>query len=45
MNPSKKFVGKNFSSSLVMEEIDHLRKTLTIFNEKIMDVVTRASFA
>jgi hypothetical protein len=47
MNPSKKFARKNLSSSLVMEGIDHLKKkTLTISNEKIMDVVViKASFA
>jgi hypothetical protein len=28
MNPSKKLVGKNFSSSLIIERIDHLRKNL-----------------
>jgi hypothetical protein len=39
MNPSKRIVGKNLSSSLVMSEP-------TIFDDKIMDVVvTGVSFA
>jgi len=28
MNPSKKLVGKNFSSSSIMEGTDHLKKNL-----------------
>jgi hypothetical protein len=28
MNPSKKLVGKNFSSSLIMEGTNHLKENL-----------------
>jgi hypothetical protein len=45
MNPSKKLVGKNLSSSSFMEGIDHLKKNLYNTNDKIMDVVIRVSFA
>jgi hypothetical protein len=39
MKPSKKLVGKNSSSSSIIEGTNHLRKTLTTFYDKIMDVV------
>jgi hypothetical protein len=40
MNPSKKFVGKNISSSSIMEGFDHLKKNLN----NILTTI-RASFA
>jgi hypothetical protein len=44
MNPSKKLVGKNLSSSLIMERTDHLKRKPN--NILTMDVVVMgASFA